>query len=222
MARVRIFSGSGRYSDLWHPFEESSAAIATTLREVGHEVEVRQSEPEAIGDLTDVDLLVVNSGGGDPNKPSIQTPDWARAHAALGAWVGAGNPVLAVHTAANAFRDWPGWADIVGATWQPGVSGHPERSIATFEPVPGAEDHPILDGLDSVTAYDERYWKMLLSPRIQAKILRHETGETFHDVVWVAAPNVVYDALGHDGRSYESPTRRRLLTNEVSWLLGNQ
>lgn len=42
-----------------------------------------------------------------------------------------------------------------------------------------------------------------------------------HPVVWVAPGpgRVLYDALGHDTRSFASPDRRALLTAELTWLL---
>ena len=42
-----------------------------------------------------------------------------------------------------------------------------------------------------------------------------------HPVVWVAPGpgRIVYDALGHDVRSYDSPSRVDLFRREVRWLL---
>ena len=39
---------------------------------------------------------------------------------------------------------------------------------------------------------------------------------------WAVGDTVVYDGLGHDLSSYQSPERRRLLVNEVDWLLGRR
>ncbi len=219
MASVRIIDGTGRHSDPWHPFAETTPAIAATLTDAGHRVEVRDAEPQAISELSGVDLLVVNAGGGtDPRNPLPTPPEWAKAYDKLGAWLDT-HPVLAVHTGINAFRDWDRWFDICGGTWVPGVSGHPERSLAVFEPMPGAEDHPILDGLDRVIAYDERYWKIDLHDGI-TPVLMHETFDVIYPVAWVAPTGrAVYDALGHMGRSY-SPDRSRLLVNEAAFLMG--
>ena len=168
----------------------------------------------------------------DANKPistATQTaldlkapipPDeaWAEACASFGAWLDAGGRALVLHTGVNTFRDWADWPRRVGGTWTAGVSGHQLRCIATFEAVPGAESHPILGGLTEVTCYDERYWRMGVHAGSRP-YLRHETDESFHDVGWISDSGVVYDALGHNGRSYASPTRARLLAAEASWLL---
>ncbi len=219
MARIRVVSGTGRHTDPWHPFGETSPGIARALAEAGHDTEVVDAEPAAIGDLDGVDLLVVNAGGGlAARDPLPCEPEWTDAYGRLDDWL-AGHPMIAVHTGINAFRDWPRWFELCGGTWVPGVSGHPERSQAVFEPVPGAEGHPILAGLDRVIAYDERYWRIELHDGI-TPVLMHETLDVHHPVVWVApSGGVVYDALGHMGRTYESAERRRLLANEAAFLL---
>lgn len=220
MAHLRVLSGSGRFSDPWHPFAETSACIAEVLLDAGHEVTVLATDsPDVLTGLDDVDLVVVNSGGGlTPSEPLEADPAWADAYASFGAWLDAGGRALAVHTGVNTFRDWSEWAARVGAGWTPRVSGHPERSLAVFEPVPGQENHPALAGIDQVIAYDERYWRMDIDPGVEA-YLRHESGEVFYDVCWRAPSGVLYDALGHNVRSYASPSRARLLRNEVDWLL---
>ena len=219
-ASVRVLSGAGRYSDPYHPFAETSDAAASILTEAGHRVEVVESlDAAALGSLSGVDLVVVNSGGGiDLKAPMPRDEAWAEACASFGSWLDAGGRALVLHTGVNTFRDWADWPRRVGGTWTAGVSGHPLRCIATFEAAPGAEGHPILGGLTEVTCYDERYWRMGLDAG-SWPFLRHETDERFHDVGWISESGVVYDALGHNGRSYASPTRARLLAAEASWLL---
>ena len=36
---------------------------------------------------------------------------------------------------------------------------------------------------------------------------------------WAVGDRVLFDGLGHDERSYQSESRRKLLVNEVEWLL---
>lgn len=219
MARIAVIDGTGRHDDPWHPFEETTPAIRSVLVEAGYDVEVRDPEPEAIADLSGVDLLVVNAGGGmDPRNPLPTPPQWADAYGRLGQWLDT-QPLLAVHTGINAFRDWDRWADLCGGLWLPGVSGHPERSLAVFEPMPGQADHPILEGLDRVICYDERYWKIDMHDSV-TPILMHETLDVLYPVVWVTGTGrAMYDGLGHMGRTYESADRRKLLVNEAAFLL---
>ena len=52
-------------------------------------------------------------------------------------------------------------------------------------------------------------------------IAEHEEDGMRHPLIWareVGASRVVYDALGHDTRSYDSPEHRELLTRALDWL----
>lgn len=226
--RAVVVSGSGRYADPWHPFGETSAALAEIARELGWEAEVRPSEPASLLDLGGVDVVVVNSGGGDPDAPPAPDAAWAQAHAALGRFVSDGGGLLGVHTAANTFSDWPAWPSVLGGRWVRGESWHPERSLATFEAVPGTANHPLLAGIDPpvglpaladtpcITCFDERYSRLTLAAASEP-VLRHELGEAYETCAWTLG-RVVYDGLGHDARSYESAARRRFVANALQFV----
>ena len=84
-----------------------------------------------------------------------------------------------------------------------------------------AAAHPIVDGLGPLEALDERYSYLQARPGSQVLVTQRHDGID-HAVVWVnpTAPyRAVYDALGHDLTSYDSPARRRLLAREALWLL---
>ncbi|WP_203568143.1 ThuA domain-containing protein [Aestuariimicrobium ganziense] len=218
MARILVLSGTGRFTDPWHPLPQTSAGIADTLLEAGHDVEVRETTSPDTFRFDDVDLVVVNTGvGADPRNPVDVPGEWDEAYARLGEWVDAGRPVLGVHSAAATFTDWPRWREILGGRWERGVSSHPERSVAVFEAVPEHEHHPIVDDLGLVIVYDERYSNMDLVED-STPLVHHETLEIFHPCVWVRG-RVVYDGLGHDARSYQSESRRDLMRREAAWLL---
>lgn len=216
--KARVFSGSGRYTDPWHPFAETSAAIAEVITGLGGwDVQVVQSEPESLTALDGVELLVINSGVGDPE--TLPGPDaaWARAHAELARWVERGGPVLGTHTAAATFPEWPKWPALLGGRWVRGRSMHPPRGFAAFDL---ASDHPVLRGLDSVEAYDERYSYLEPVGDI-VPLLSHEHDGRTHVMAWIHETDtvrVIYDGLGHGPESYESPSRRELLRNEIVWL----
>ena len=226
---VTIFTGLSRYADPWHPVEQTSAEIAAVVRSLGLDVDLRTDEdPGALADLSGTDLLIVNSGGGDPERPIAYDPAWQPSFDAVSAHVAKGGALLAVHNAAIAFPEWPAWADIVGTDWVRGTSGHPERSYAVFEADPSAVDHPVFSGLvpilgvtdrPAVVCYDERYWR-LVAHEGNTPLLGHETLGEWHVMGWAHGSNVLYDGLGHDARSYTSAHRRLYLANEIRWLLG--
>lgn len=228
---VVVFTGLSRYQDPWHPVAETSQEIAAVARSLGLAVELRTDEaPDCLADLSGVDLLVVNSGGGDPEAPPTYDPDWQPSYDALDAYASAGGAILAVHNAAVAFPEWPGWQTIVGTGWERGVSGHPDISLAVFEADPTAVGHPVLDGFEpiagvterpTVVCYDERYWKMPVLPG-NTPLLGHDTLGGWHVMGWARGERVLYDGMGHDRRSYASGQRRRYLANEIRWLMRDQ
>ena len=58
-------------------------------------------------------------------------------------------------------------------------------------------------------ALDEQYLSLEVSPDVQVLVVADHEGAA-HPVVWVGPRprvGVVYDALGHDVRSYDSPSR---------------
>lgn len=136
MASIRVLSGHGRYTDPWHPFAEGSAAIREILEAVGHRVEVRDDDVSCLQELDALDLVVVNLGG-NVEVELEHDDEWAAAQHEFGQWIRGGGRVLAVHTAANSFPDWPEWPALLGGQWVRGTSWHPKRCIATFGKAPG-------------------------------------------------------------------------------------
>ena len=156
--------------------------------------------------------------GGNVEVELEHDDEWAAAQHEFGQWIRGGGRVLAVHTAANSFPDWPEWPALLGGQWVRGTSWHPKRCIATFGKAPGAEDYPVWTGLDVVTVYDERYSDLVVHEG-STPLIRHELSEEWQVMGWAHGDNVIYDGMGHDARSYSSPSHRKFLINEVDWLL---
>lgn len=221
MAQVVVLVGRDRYGDPWHDHAATSDAVATLLRAEGHDVAVRSVFPDALDGVDRPDLLVVNCGQG-PLDPAA-AEEWRGFHDRRAALVDGGTAVLGLHQAANTFNDDPRWAATLGGRWDDDVSWHPPLDEARFRVVDRA--HPVTDGLDEVVAPDERYVDLVVSGDVRVLLVADvpdgDGATRPHPVVWVAggAGRVVYDALGHDVRSYASPSRRALLRREVAWLL---
>jgi hypothetical protein len=90
-SKALLLSGVGRYADPWHPFSETSAALADLLREAGYDVDIPADVDAALAGLAAADdsdlpdLLVVNVGLPRDELPSPGTPDAA---AGLTRWLG--------------------------------------------------------------------------------------------------------------------------------------
>ena len=199
-----VLTGRGPFGDAWHDHAATSHAIARLLESDGFRVVVGSTFPDT--DLGDTDLVVVNAGRGVDDAD-----DWYPLRAALHD----GPPLLALHQSANGVVD----ADALCGQWVEGRSWHPPFGPASFRVVD--DEHPVTAGMSVVHADDERYLDLVVSPESRVLLVADHAGVA-HPVVWVAAGprRVVYDALGHDVRSYDSPSRRDLLLREARWLVG--
>ncbi|GAA1055214.1 hypothetical protein GCM10017608_31470 [Agromyces luteolus] len=221
--RALILSGAGRYADPWHPYAETSSRLAELVADAGFDVEIREDVDAALGGLDDdVTLLVVNAG--DPDRSSVDgepLPPDAEAPAVddgpLAAALERGIGILALHAAASSLRDLDAFDRAIGGRWEWDVSWHPPFGEARVHLV---GNHAVREGLDDFTLEDERYSSLLLHDVIEP-IAEHEQDGIRHPIVWareIGPSRLVYDALGHDVRSYDSPEHRALIANAIDWL----
>lgn len=221
MTTALLLTGAGRYADPWHPFAETSAAVADLLRDHGLTVTTADDVDSALEDFQDSaswpDLLVVNIG---LPRDGGTSPGTDAARAGLDAWAAGGRPLLALHSSSTSFVDSESWENALGGRWVRGASMHP----------PYGEAHILLDGsfpvgVPNFTVDDERYSWLRTSPDVVVHA-RHEHEGHLHPLMWslerpvgTASARSFYDALGHDAASYSSPERRELLKRAVDWLL---
>ena len=214
-----LLSGTGRYADPWHPFPETSAAIASLLREAGLQVEVADDVDTALEGLGTSqplpDLLVVNVGQPRDGGTSPGTP---AATLGLETWAAAGRPLLAFHVSSTSFVDSPVWEETLGGSWLRGTTMHPDygRAKVLMDPQSGE----LAAGIPDFEVLDERYSWLRTLPGITVHA-RHEHEGTLHPLVWSyeRGGRTFYDALGHDSASFDSAEHQELLKRGVSWLL---
>ncbi len=203
-----------------HDFAATSAALAGVLAEAGVESRITEDIAGALGRgprhrLITVNALRCHDDGGwseSVGGASFALPRAARA--ALLDHLDRGGGVLAVHAASICFDDWPAWRRLLGASWVWGTSHHPPLGRAEVKVHGG---HPIVDGLDDFELVDEIYSDLDVLPEVRP--LASSMGQP---LVWarpVRRGRLVYDALGHDVRSYESPAHRAMLRRAAHWLL---
>ncbi|MEV0588244.1 ThuA domain-containing protein [Nonomuraea sp. NPDC050310] len=216
MARNLILSGG-----LYHDFQATSEALAAVLAEVGVESEITEDIPGALAEPSEYQLITVNAlrwqMTGD--RFADQRAQWAfrlppQARTTLLDHLERGGGLLAMHSAAICFDDWQGWPRVLGGRWQWGRSHHPPLGWAGVR-VGG--DHPVVAGLRDFDLVDEVYSDLDVLPDV--KPLATCGG---HPVLWarpVRRGRVVYDALGHDTRSYDNEVHRTLLQRAALWLL---
>lgn len=213
MTDAVLLTGGGDFRDPWHPFHDTAVRIVETLARVGVRTRVVDTARGFADAVPDAELVIVQaSNDSTPTSGDGLVLDAVAAHLA------ADRPLLAVHAAAILFPDRPEWERLLGGRWVAGTSWHPELGLAHVR----LEPHPTTIGLADVEAIDERYTALRVSPEV-AVLAWHEEGEARHPLAWAhehGGARVVYDALGHDTRSYDSPSRRALLEHEARWLLG--
>ena len=233
-ASIVVVSGSGRYSDPWHPFPVTSARVADVLAQAGHDVEISDDVDARLSSLShddDVDLLVLNIGAGTTpeQRAAVQNADEreiaqlsdtdAATRDGLLAYLERGRPLLALHVTSTTFGYMPEWESILGGIWVRGTSMHPPYSLARIEVATDA--HPIVAGVRGFDVHDERYSHLRVSPEV-SELAWHEYEGRRHPVIWAhetGGSRVVYDALGHDAAGYDPPEHRAILTRAADWLL---
>jgi uncharacterized protein len=221
--RALILSGG-----VGHPFEATSARLGELVAEAGCDVMVAELE-DGLDRLVEerFDLLAVNAlrWRMTADRYAHLRDEWAfslpeAGRAAIRSHVGRGASLLAVHTAAICFDDWPEWGQIVGGAWNWDRSSHPPLGEAAV--TVAADAHPIVAGVDDFTLFDEVYGFLDEQPDV-VPLMTSPHGGRDHPLLWARAVDgarVVYDALGHDERSYEHPSHRLILRRAVLWTLG--
>ena len=104
-----MVSGGGRFSDLWHPFAETSAALRAILRGRGYAVNISDNADAGPATLRSgrlPSLLVLNIGWYGPDRFSESATE------GLVAALHSGLPTLLVHSTLTAFPDWHLWHEI--------------------------------------------------------------------------------------------------------------
>ncbi|MEV7692261.1 ThuA domain-containing protein [Microbacterium sp. NPDC089189] len=211
--RALIASGAGRYADPWHPFAETSAALAGILGDAGIETVIDDDVDAAMTRLDGIDLLVVNAGDPWRAEEHAERPHPASVDGLAGALT-RGMGVLAMHCAVSSLRDYPQWAHAIGRIWVPGGSFHPPADEAAIEG--GA----LPDGtaLPSFRLFDERYCRLQVTG--ETVDVAHPATDPADPSAWVrevGAARIAVDVLGHDARSYTSAGHRQLVTALARW-----
>ncbi len=212
--RAVIASGTGRYSDPWHPFEKTSPLVAEILNGVGFTVAVDDDVDRAMTALDGVDLLVVNAGdpwrgsSDEEHAPGAAVTGFATA-------IDRGIGVLALHCAVSSLRDYAEWFPAIGGMWVPGLSYHPPAA-ATDIRGGSIPDGPMIGDFD---VFDECYCRIQRIGR-SVEVAHHDASGHAEPAAWVrhhGLSRVAVDLLGHDERSYAAPGHQHMLTDLALW-----
>ena len=223
MAKNLIISGG-----IYHPFDETSAALAELLQPLGVASTITEDIEGALADLSSYDMVTMNCLRWRMIQHEKYIPfrdEWAMelsqaGRDALTNFVNGGGALLGLHTASICFDTWPGWKDLLGVMWAWGRSHHPD--IGTIHVDVAADAHPIMAGVQPFEVHDEIYHH--LAPADDAPgLLFAEADEGVQPLMWarqVGQGRAVYDSLGHGAESVNHPSHARILQRSALWLLG--
>jgi hypothetical protein len=212
---------------IFHPFEKTSAELAALLAPLGIESKVCKDPEAAVSALDGADLFTVNAlrwrMHGEKYDPHRE--EWAfslsePARVRVTEFVAGGGGLLGLHTASICFDDWPGWGELLGGAWAWGTSHHPPPGAFTARPT--AARHPIIRGIDAFEIEDEVYSELALEPNV-IPLLTSDAASGAQPLLWareLGLGRVVYDALGHDERSFGHESHQRMLRRAALWAIG--
>ena len=211
-----------------HPFDATAGHLTAILTAAGYEATVTDDVDGCFAALGTCDLLAVNAlrwrmlddrYAADRAEHAFSPTPAGRE--AVNAFLHRGGALLASHTAPICFDDWPGWGDVVGASWQWGQSSHPPLGPARIEV--RSDAHPVVAGVKpEFDVVDEIYGHMDVRPDVEP-LAWGTAGDGHHPVLWArefGGGRVVYDALGHDERSFAVAAHHQILVQAVRWLGG--
>jgi len=216
---------------LYHPFDDSSKTLQTLLDAAGFASTVTDDLEHGFAELQtgSYDLLTVyalrwtmpQEKFAAQRAASGFSPTAAQ-RSALHQHLVSGKGILALHTAAICFDDWPEWQEAVGARWIWDHSYHP--TLGTVHVQPTACVHPIVAGLPAFTLEDEAYTNMDIAPGVQPLMeVRAASQTAFSPCLWTRAlpsGRLVYDALGHDSASLSHSVHRQIIQRAALWACG--
>lgn len=212
----------------FHPVRDQAGCIAEWL---GPTVQTTILEGlDAFESLDACDLLVLMGlhwTGMDQEWAGSLTyhPMQPKHQQAFENYVASGRPLLAHHGAIASYDDWPRFGDLVGFTWQWGVTSHSPFSTYPVRVLPTG--HPIIAGVGDYTLADELYYDVQVTPGLAPAVHAETTWEDRNlPMVMTAsggrisgAGRTAYLANGHDLRAFDCPALSLIWRNAVAWLL---
>ncbi len=131
---------------------------------------------------------------------------------ALLAFVENGGGFVPVHCASACWGRSPKFVRLVGGRFQ--SHGGEEFTVANV-----AKDHPVLQGIDGFSAWDETY--VHDEHALDRTILQTRNGEPWTWVRTQGKGRVFYTAAGHDHRVWDLPAFQQLLRRGIEWAAGD-
>jgi len=207
--RVHIISGSKEYKSnqtmpAWASRLEKRFNLQCTISKTTD----RSKTLDNLTALADADLLVVFC-----RRLELKDANWQP----IQQYLDSGRPILGIRTASHAFnRNAPEFdVKILGADYVGHYDAEPNIHI---KPASGANDHPILDGVDAWSRSGKLYKNRRFADATRKLLIGHGDGRQ-EPVAWINTANnrrVFYTPMGVP-EDFDNAQFRRLLHNAVEW-----
>ena len=134
-----------------------------------------------------------------------------------------GGGMLGLHTTCICFDTWKEWSSLLGAQWVWGETFHPPPAKFLVQDI--NQNHPSTDQLEEFEIVDEIYHNLRPEPDVELLFAtRSAVDNSVQALSWaqqVGEGRVIYNALGHDRASVETPGHSQFLQQSALWCCGN-
>ena len=195
----------GGHTQGFHEFGTMGPIYRKFLGEAGFDVTITENRDDFKKDaIAPYDVIVCYTTGEN------LTPD--QASGLMGGIVG-GKGYIAVHSAADSFKETPGYINMVGGKFLTHPSYWPKLTFNIKN-----RFHPVMEGIEDFQMEEELY---LMETYGHFDLLISTWFKGFErPIAWVKAyghGRVLYTAMGHDKVQTENPNFQRLIVNGVCW-----
>ena len=206
-ARVLILGG-GASHDFSKMYGELDAA---DLRHDGFSVKYTESLQDLPDQLRSADVLI---------QASNQTAPDAATRSAIPQFLARGGGLVAVH--AGVWYNWSDWPDYNRLLIGGGTREHDK--LGPFVVTVTHPENPVMAGVPAQFSVEDELYHQTIDPAgapVEVLATAHSTitGESYPSV-WVVKGQpgrIVGIALGHDERTHQNPTYRKIIENAVRW-----
>lgn len=196
----------GGHTEGFHVFSVMAPIYKKFLTDAGFRVTITEDRDDFLPErIEPFDVIVCYTTGEN------LTPDQARG--LLEGMAHKGKGFVGTHSAADSFKETPGYLNMVGGKFLSHPSYWPELTINIKD-----RFHPVTEGLDDFVMAEELY---LMETYGHFDVLMSTWFKGFErPITWVkpyGQGRVAYTALGHDKPQTENPNFQRLVVNAVRW-----
>ena len=194
----------GGHTTGFHDFAVMAPIYETFLTEAGFEVTITEDRDDFTKEnIEPYNVIIDYTTGGNLTEE--------QARGLLGGIVG-GKGFIAVHSAADSFKQTPGYINMVGGKFLT----HPRPQPLTFNVKNSA--HPVMEGISDFEMEEELY---LMETNGHFELLMTTQFKGFErPITWIKPyghGRVLFTALGHGKEQHEHPHFQRLIVNGVRW-----